>query len=62
MSTTIYANKYSLVEMANFCGVPVEAFSKATPKQLADLAEAIGEKKSADFRMKQKLILAMPGL
>ena len=57
----VFANKYSLSEMAEFCRVPIEAFSHATPKQLTDLAEAIGEKKSADFRLTQKLILATAG-
>ena len=61
MNKVIFANKYSLSEMAEFCEVSIEAFSHATPKQLADLAEAIGEKKSADFRVKQKLILATAG-
>ena len=58
----VFANKYSLSEMAEFCEVSIEAFSRATPKQLAELAEAIGEKKSADFRVKQKLILAKAGV
>ena len=57
----VFSNKYSLSEMAEFCGVSVEAFSHATPKQLVDLAEAIGEKKSADFRVRQRLILATAG-
>ena len=61
MNNMVFSNKYSLTEMAEFCGVSVEAFSHATPKQLTDLAEAIGEKKSADFRVKQKLILATAG-
>lgn len=59
--SNVYANKYSLSEIANACGLTIEELSKATPARLASLAEAIGNVKNSELALKQQIILAKTG-